>query len=98
MSRGLHPILPLPGRYLDTSYVARLVRQIEAYLVRSDERKEILASTISATDLPTGGNGLRAGDLFLDTNGLVRVCLANHGYPSGVSSATAVGTVTVSLP
>ena len=98
MSQGLYPILPLPGQSFDPSYIARLVRQIEAYLIRSDERKVILASTISATNLPTGGNGLRAGDLFLEPDGVVKVCFANHGYPNGMSSTTAVGTVTVSLP
>ena len=98
MTRGLNPILPLPGQNLDQSYIARLVHQIEAYLIRSDERKAIVASTISATALPTGGNGLRVGDLFLAPNGTVRVCLANVGYPHGMSTVTAIGTVTVSTP
>lgn len=93
--RGLQPILPLPGAEVDAEYMSRLVRQIEAYLIRASERGETKSSTISATQLTSNGNGLRVGDFFTDENGSVRVCLLNVAYPLTVDSVTAIGSVTV---
>ena len=93
--RGLQPILPLPGAEVDAEYMSRLVRQIEAYLIRAAERGETKSSTISATQLTSNGNGLRVGDFFTDENGSVRICLVNVANPVTIASVTAIGSVTV---
>ena len=96
MSEGLDPVLPYPsGGVIDAPYVNRLVRSIEIYLIRNADRGFIRASTISATSLPTNPYGLRNGDLFVDANGFVKISRANDAYTVGVSSASALGAVTV---
>lgn len=96
MSETLDPVLPYPSEgNVDTSYMNRLVRSIEMYLIRNADRGFVRASTISATQLPTSGYNLRAGDLFVDENGFVKISQLNDAHTSSVSSVTALGTVTV---
>lgn len=96
MSETLNPVLPFPsGGRVDADYMNRLVRSIEMYLLRNADRGFVRASTISVTDLPTSGFNLRAGDLFIDENGFIKISLLSDAYTSSVASATALGTVTV---
>ena len=96
MSETLDPVLPYPSAgNVATSYINRLVRSIEMYLIRNADRGLVRASTISVTELPTDGFNLRAGDLFIDGDGFIKISRVNNPHTSSVSSATALGSVTI---
>lgn len=101
-SHGKHPTqssLPRPpsSGFVDAGYMSALVRALELALDDITDISPLRGASLylALSSMPTNGNMLRPGTVFID-NGHLVVALENYAYAPSLVALGSVGTVTVS--
>jgi hypothetical protein len=92
--RLVPPVFPRPSDEYNVRYASELVRSLDSLLTYVRAVGEGRQTTIVLTNLASNDYGLETGTIF-QVNGALRVSVAYLPYVQGVSSTTAVGSVTV---
>jgi hypothetical protein len=90
------PIYPDPPREYSVRWGADLVRALDQLNVVLRNPGEGRFTTATFTNLPTVDVGLEPGALFRQYN-VVYIAVLDKSYLAGVSAATALGSVTVTV-
>mgnify|MGYP003649241142 CR=1 FL=1 len=95
MSRNLvRPYFPIPPQDYNQSYFYEVIRSFAVYLDQMHNPGEGRHTRLVLTALPNSDQGLETGSLF-ERNGFVKITIADQPNLLGVSSTSAVGSVTV---
>jgi hypothetical protein len=95
MSRNLvRPFFPIPPQEYNQGYFNEVIRAFSVYLDQMQNPGEGRHTRLVLTALPNSDQGLETGSLF-ERNGFVKITIADQPNLLGVSSTSAVGSVTV---
>ena len=95
MSRNLvRPYFSIPPQDYNQSYFYEVIRSFAVYLDQMHNPGEGRHTRLVLTALPNSDQGLETGSLF-ERNGFVKITIADQPNLLGVSSTSAVGSVTV---
>jgi hypothetical protein len=95
MSRNLvRPFFPIPPQEYNQGYFNEVIRAFSVYLDQMQNPGEGRHTKLVLTALPNSDQGLETGSLF-ERNGFVKITIADQPNLLGVSSTSAVGSVTV---
>ena len=90
------PRLPEAPDQYSQDYLTSLVRALEVFINQERNPGQERATKITLTDLPTSDSGLEAGALYRNSNN-VKISLIDLAAVDGLSSSSALGSVTVSI-
>tara|TARA_Y100001938_G_scaffold148755_1_gene233397 strand:- start:10504 stop:10803 length:300 start_codon:yes stop_codon:yes gene_type:complete len=90
------PALPLPREEYDRQYFEQLLKVIQIYFRQLDSENPLHLEGLVLTDLPEDTAGLPNFSLFRDGRD-VKILLPGDTYPTGVSSISGIGSVTVTI-
>lgn len=93
------PNLGSPPEEYSREYMDQLIRQLSAFFNELKSQGQVRTGTLNFGDIPTDTTDLRHGDVYLSTDGQLKIIWnLTYDMSGGVSVTAATGTVSVSTP